>query len=104
LKAILLDDAFDTTGTDEEASLPQLLGDDVDRGIGIEETVADDLAFDLVGPHVVRLGAALLGLEGQGPVFFELIEHLIITLPGKAILLGSPGGAKAIAFTFRNHG
>jgi hypothetical protein len=71
LKAIVLDDACHATDTDRETSLTQLLGDDIDCGIGIEETVADDLAFELIGADIVSFGAALLSLEGGGSPIFE---------------------------------
>jgi hypothetical protein len=100
LKAVLLDNAFHASGADLETRLAKLLGDDVDRGIGIEEAVADDLAFDLVGSHVVRLGAAFLGLEGQGSSIFEQAEQLIITLSGEAVLVGGLSGAESFTFTF----
>jgi len=62
LKAILLDDAVHAPGADGEASLAELLGDDVDRGIGIEEALADDLALDLVGADIVVFGAGFVAL------------------------------------------
>ena len=43
-----------------ETGLAELLGDDVDRGVGIEEAVADDLSLDLVGADGVGLGSAFL--------------------------------------------
>ena len=48
MKTVLLDDADDTTNADRKASLAEFLRDDVDRGVRIEEAVADDLANDLV--------------------------------------------------------
>jgi hypothetical protein len=80
LKAILFHDALDTAGTDGETGLAELLSDDVDRGVGIEEAVTNDLAFDLLGPDIVGLGPAFLILEGQGSFFLKLFEHLIISL------------------------
>ena len=47
-----------------ETSLAELLGDDVDRGVGIEEAVADDLAFDLVGADVVASWGRVSGPGG----------------------------------------
>ena len=60
MKAVLLDDADDTTSADREAGLAELLRDDVDRGVGIEEAVTDDLANDFVGADIVAFGAGLL--------------------------------------------
>jgi hypothetical protein len=103
LKAILLDDALHATGTDEEAGLAELLGDDIDRGIGIEEAVTDDLAFDFVGPDRVAFGATFVRLEGDGPSFVELREQLMITLSGEAILLGGLRTAESSAFSLNDH-
>ena len=63
-----------------EAGLAELLGDDVDRGVGIEEAVADDLSLDLVGADGVGLGSAFLAEEGEDSIFLKLFEHLIISL------------------------
>ena len=60
MKAVLLDDADDTTSADREAGLAEFLGDDVDRGIRIEEAVTDDLANDFVGTDVIAFGAGLV--------------------------------------------
>ena len=60
MKAVLLDDAVHAPGADREAGLAELLGDDVDRGVGIEEAMADDLALDLVGADIVGFGAAFV--------------------------------------------
>ena len=57
MKAVLLDDAHDTTRADHEASLAELLGDHVDCGVGIEEAVTNDLANDFVGADLVVFGA-----------------------------------------------
>src|SRR5439155_25774391 len=94
LQAIRLDDAFHTADTDGEAGLAELLGDDGDGGIGIEEAVADDLTFELLGADIVGLGSGLLALEGQGPLFSKSLEQLIIPLSGEAELLGWAGGAE----------
>jgi hypothetical protein len=56
LQAVLLDGAFHAPGADLETGLAELLGDDVDRGVGIEEAVADDLSLDLVGADGIGLG------------------------------------------------
>jgi hypothetical protein len=70
-QAVRLDDAFDAPGADGEAGLAELLGDDVDGGVGVEEAVANDLTLDLVGADVVGFGTTLLVLESQGALFFE---------------------------------
>jgi hypothetical protein len=103
LKAILLDDALHAAGADGEAGLAELLGDDVGRGVGVEEAVADDLAFGLVGADGVGLGAALLHQEGRGPSLLETVEHLIIPLSGEAVLAGGLEGAEALALALDEH-
>jgi hypothetical protein len=80
LKSILFHDPFHTPSADGEAGLAELLGDDVDRGIGIEEAVPNDLSFELVGPDRVGLGPAFLVLEAEGPMLMELFLQLIISL------------------------
>jgi hypothetical protein len=69
LKAVLFDDADDTTSAYREASLPELLSDDVDRGVRIEEAVTDDLANDFVGADIVVFGAGLVALESCASMF-----------------------------------
>jgi hypothetical protein len=80
LKAVLLDNAFHASGADLETRLAKLLGDDVDRGIGIEEAVADDLALDLIGADGIGLGSTFLAEEGGYSLFLKLLLHLIISL------------------------
>jgi hypothetical protein len=80
LKAVLLDGAFHAPGADLETGLAELLGDDVDRGVGIEEAVADDLSLDLVGADGIGLRSPFLVLESQGSLLLELLVQLIISL------------------------
>jgi hypothetical protein len=80
LKAVLLNSAFHAPGADLEAGLAELLGDDVDRGVGIEEAVADDLSLDLVGADGIGLRSTFLVLESQGSLLLELLVQLIISL------------------------
>ena len=60
MKAVLLDDADDTASADRETGLAKFLCEDVERGIRIEEAVANDLANDLVGADIVAFGAWLV--------------------------------------------
>jgi hypothetical protein len=103
LKAILLDDALDAPGTDGEAGLAELLGDDVGRGVEIEEAVTDDLSFELLGAYVVALGPGLLAGEGLGPVLSEQFEQLIIPLASQSQLLRGRSGPDAFAFALDEH-
>jgi hypothetical protein len=104
LKAVLLDDADDTTNADREAGLTEFLRDDVDRGVGIEEAVADDLANDLVGADIVAFGAGLVALESCTSVFTVEFEQLKISLFAEVELLGGLGGAEPFALAFDEHG
>jgi hypothetical protein len=103
LKPVLLNHAFDATGADGETGLAELLGDDIDRGVGIEEAVANDLSFDLVGADVVSFGAAFLSLKGDGSLILKQLEQLIISLSGEAVLCGDLGDATPFTFTFDEH-
>jgi hypothetical protein len=104
LKAVLLDDADDTTRADQEAGLAELLRDDVDRRVGIEEAVTDDLANEFVSADIVAFGAGLVALESCASMFTIEFEQLKISLLGEAELLSSPGGAESFALAFDEHG
>jgi hypothetical protein len=104
LKAVLLDDADDTTSADREAGLAKLLRDDVDCGVGIKEAVTDDLANDFVGSDIVALGAGLVPLESCATVVTIAFEQLKISLFAEVELLGGLDGTKPFALTFNEHG
>jgi hypothetical protein len=104
LKTVLLDDADDTTNADRKACLAEFLRDDVDRGVGIEEAVADDLANDLVGADIVAFGAGLVALESRASMFTIEFEQLKISRLAEIELLGGLGGAEPFALAFDEHG
>jgi len=104
LQAVLLDDADDTANADREAGLAEFLGDDVNRGIGIEEAMTDDLANDLVSADIVAFGAALVTLESSAPMFTIEFKQLKISLFAEVELLGGFGGAEPFALAFDEHG
>jgi hypothetical protein len=104
LKAVLLDDADDTTSADREAGLTELLRDDVDRGVRIEEAVTDDLANDLVGADIVAFGAGLVALESRASMFTIEFEELEISLFAEVELLSGLGGTEPFALAFNEHG
>jgi hypothetical protein len=104
LQAILLDDTVHTPGADGETSLAELLGDDVDRGVGIEEAVADDLALDLVGADIVVFGAGFVALQSCTSMLTIEFEQLKISLFAEAELLGGIGGTESFALAFDEHG
>jgi hypothetical protein len=72
LKAILFDNSLDATSTDVDTGLAEFLSEDVDRSVGIEEAVTNDLSFDLLGSDRLGLGSAFLILEGEDAPFIEL--------------------------------
>jgi hypothetical protein len=104
LKTVLLDDADDTTNADLEAGLAEFLRDDVDRGIRIEEALADDLANDLVSADIVALWAGLVALESCASMFTIEFEQLKISLFAELELLSGLGSAEPFALTFDEHG
>jgi hypothetical protein len=104
LKTVLLDDADDTSNTDLEACLPEFLCDDVDRGVRIEEPVADDLANDLVGADIVVFGAGLVALESCASLFTIEFEQLKISLFSEIEFFGGLGSAEPFALAFDEHG
>jgi hypothetical protein len=104
LKAILLDDTDDTTSADRESGLAELLRDDVDRGVRIEEAVADDLANDFVGADVVAFGAGPVALESCASRFTIEFEQLKISLLAEVELLSGLGGTEPFALAFNKHG
>jgi hypothetical protein len=104
LKTVLLDDADDTPNADREARLAEFLGDDVNRGVGIEEAMTDDLANDLVGAGIVAFGAGLVALESSTSMFTIEFEQLKISLFAEVVLLGGLGGAEPFALAFDEHG
>ena len=104
MKAVLLDDADDTTSADREAGLAELLRDDVDRGVRIEEAVTDDLANDFVGADIVAFGAGLVALESCASMFTIEFEQLKISLLAEVELLSGLGGTEPFALAFNEHG
>jgi hypothetical protein len=103
LQAILLDDTIHTPGADLEPGLAKLLGDDVDRGVGVEEAVADDLAFDLVGTDIVVFGTGFVALQSRASMLTIEFEQLKISLFAEAELVGGLSGAEPFALAFDEH-
>ena len=104
MKTVLLDDADDTPNADREAGLAEFLRDDIDRGVGIEEAMTDDLANDLVGADIVAFGAGLVTLESSASMFTIEFKQLKISLFAELELLGRLGGAEPFALAFDEHG
>jgi hypothetical protein len=104
LKAVLLDDTDDTPSADREASLAELLRDDVDRSVGIEEAVTDDLANEFVRADIVVLGAGLVALESCASLFPIEFEELKIALLAEVELRSGLDGTEPFALAFNKHG
>ena len=104
MKAVFLDDADNTAGTDREAGLAELLCDDVDRGVRIEEAVTDDLANEFVGADIVAFGPGLVALESVASLFPVELEQLEVSLLADVELRSGLGGTEPFALAFDNHG
>jgi len=104
LKAVLLDDPDNTTSADRETGLAELLCDDVDRGVGIEEAVTDDLANEFVGADIVAFGPGLVALESVASLFTVEFEQLEVSLLADIELLSGLGCTEPFALAFDNHG
>ena len=104
LQAVLLDNTVHAAGADLEAGLAELLGDDVDRGVGVEEAVADDLTVDLVGADIVVFGAGFVALQSRASMLTIEFEQLKISLFAEAEFVGGLGGAEPFALAFDEHG
>lgn len=85
-------------------SLGQLLGNDLSRGLRIQEAVANDLANDLVGAAVVGFGAGGFALQSESSVFLEEVEQLEVALSAITELSGGFRRAYAFALAFEEHG
>jgi hypothetical protein len=103
LKAVLFDDPDDTANADRKSGLGEFLRDDLDRGVGIEEAVADNLANDLVGADIVAFWSRLVTLESHATMFTIVFKQLKISLFAKVELFGGLGGTKPFALAFDEH-
>ena len=84
--------------------MPELLGQDVGGGVGVEEAQTHDLADDLGGASRLGLGSAFAAVQGGTAVFEEGGTELTVALLAEAVLGCSGGGAEAFAFAFDEHG
>jgi hypothetical protein len=83
--------------------LTEFLGDDLGRGIRIQEAVAHDLEDNLLGASVIGLGAGLLGLKGLQATLLEVMQELIVSLAAVAVFLCDGGDAVLQALAFQEH-
>ena len=103
MQAVIGNDALNAALADREVRLAKFLGDDLGGGLGIQETVAQDLAHRLAGAAVVGFGAGLLGLESQQAAGLEGAQDLVIALAAIAVLLGECDDIAVQALTFEEH-
>jgi hypothetical protein len=64
----VFDDPSDTPNADGKPALAELLGDDLHRGIRVQEAMADDLADDFVRPPGRPFGPPFGGAKGLDAV------------------------------------
>jgi hypothetical protein len=103
LQAVIGDDALDRTQADGKVGLVEFLGDDIGRGVWIQEQIAQDLADQLVGAAVIGFGAGLFGLEGGKAVVLKSLQQLVVALATVAIFLGDQGDVLLQALAFDEH-
>jgi hypothetical protein len=103
LKAVLFDDTDDTPNADRKSGLAEFLRDDLDRGVGIEKAVADDLANELVGADIVAFGSRLVAPESLATMFTITLKQLKVSLFTKVELFGGLGGTEPFALAFDEH-
>jgi hypothetical protein len=103
LQAIIGNDPFDAAQTDGEMSLPELLGDDLRRGVRIQKAIAQDLPHDLVGAAIIGFGAGFPGLQGQEAPLLEGVKDLVITLAAIAVFLRDGVDVSIQALAFLEH-
>src|SRR5713226_2943418 len=101
---MLLKDATDSAGADGRAGLANLLSDDVGRGVGVEEAVADDLLSNIRGAPCGCLGSGFATEQSGATALLKGGEELVIALLGVAVLGGGGSGAEAFTFALDEHG
>ena len=102
-KAEVGQDAADAAGADGRTRLADLLSDDIRRGVGIEEAVADNLVNHGRGATRRCFGARFAAEQGKATALGEGREDLVIALSGVAVFGGGCGGAESFTFTLDEH-
>jgi hypothetical protein len=83
--------------------LPELLGDDLGRSVGVQKTIAQDLADDLIGAPIIGFGAGLLGLQSGEAALLVSFEQLVVALATKPIFLSDGADLSFQALAFDEH-
>jgi len=103
LQAVIGDDPFDAAQAEGQTRLAEFLDDDGGGDLGIQKTVAQDLADELVGAAIVGFGTGLLGLEGGQAALLIIRQHLVIALAAEAVFFGGVGDLRLQALAFDEH-
>jgi len=103
LKPPVGEDALDRAQADGKMGLAQLLGDDLGRGLRVQEAVPQHLARGLLGAAVVGFGAGLFGQERRQAAGLKGAEELVIALAGITVALGHRTNAGLLALAFDQH-
>jgi hypothetical protein len=104
LKAKLGDDSVDGAFADPEVALPEFLSDDLSASLGIQESMADDLADQFLGTAVVGSRATLATEKRLAALLEEESPELEVTLTAKAEFGSGTVNAFGAAFTLDEHG
>ena len=103
LKAEVGQDSADAAGADGQPRLANLLSDDISRGVGIKEGVANNLVSNRRGATRRCPGASFAAEQGKATALGEGGENLVIALSGVAVLDGGCCGAESFTFTLDEH-
>jgi hypothetical protein len=95
---------LDTAGSDGHPALSDFLGNDFGGGVGIEETVAEDLSVDLVGSSIVGFRSPFLVPEALGATLPKTPQDLEVMLPGVVVFPSGPRRSEAFTLAFDKHG
>jgi len=104
LQTELSNDSIYGSFADAEMALPQFLSYDIGAGLGIQESVADDLANDFLRTAVVGFGSSLGAEQGLSSVGKEPGAELEIAWTAKAEFCGNLVDGFAAAFPGDEHG
>jgi hypothetical protein len=91
------------TQTHRPVALLEFLGEDLRRGLRVQEAVTQDQAHDLLGATVVGFGAAFLRPQRAQAALFVGGQQLVIAGTGVAELGGGGGGVLLEALAFHEH-
>ena len=103
MKAEIGNHPLDAAGADHGSQLSQLLGNHLDRRLGIQKSIADDLPDNVVRAAVVGLGTTLLVDQPHRALFHIQLAELEVALLGVTMLLGRGKRPHPVALPFDQH-